>query len=305
MNSIALQHVRSLVREETVLVLIALLFGITLASSFIGWSSHRTVTAVYEQTVIALRAGGKIIPPNPFGTQPGLSILKNMVIYIPLVGALLAIIVGQTSVTSDYLAGVMKLIFSRPVSRRQYMGGKILGIAYVLSGIIAVCLGTSLISMLVVNGHAPSTFELFKLSLFYGLSFLYLMLFALIGFSAALMTRSQSLSLLGSIGVWIVISFVVPQFASGVRPIASLNPVSASVGTSQTAFFRATQIIKPFSLSERFKDLGIQLLDAIPKSEQTSVAPQVVPLCVALFGVFAFGWRRMKNVHIYEDSIND
>jgi ABC-type transport system involved in multi-copper enzyme maturation permease subunit len=305
MNSIALQHVRSLVRERTVLVLVALLFGITLASSFIGWSSHRTVTSVYDQTVIALRASGKTIPPNPFGNQPGLSILKNMVIYIPLVGSLLAIIVGQMSVAGDHLAGVMKLIFSRPVSRGRYLSGKILGIAYVLSGIIAVCFGTSLFSMLVVNHHTPSIFEIFKLSLFYGLSFLYLMLFALIGLSAALMTRSQSLSLLGSIGVWIVISFVVPQFASGVSPIASLNPVSAPIGTSQTALFRATQVIRPFSLNERFKDVGIQWLDAIPKTEQTSVAPQVLPLGAALIGVFAFCWRKMKRIHVYEDSIND
>jgi hypothetical protein len=98
---------------------------------------------------------------------------------------------------------------------------------------------------------------------------------------------------------------VVPQFASGVSPIASLNPVSASVGTSQTAFFRATQIIKPFSLNERFKDLGIQLLDAIPKSEQSGVASQVVPLGAALLGVFIFGWQRIKRIRVYEDSIND
>jgi ABC-type transport system involved in multi-copper enzyme maturation permease subunit len=251
MNSIALQHVRSLVRERTVLVLVALLFGITLASSFIGWSSHRTVTSVYDQTVIALRASGKTIPPNPFGNQPGLSILKNMVIYIPLVGALLAIIVGQMSVAGDHLAGVMKLIFSRPVSRGRYLSGKILGIAYVLSGIIAVCFGTSLFSMLVVNHHTPSIFEIFKLSLFYGLSFLYLMLFALIGLSAALMTRSQSLSLLGSIGVWIVISFVVPQFASG--PSRSMKDSRTSVSSGSMRYLKPNKqaLLRKFYLWER------------------------------------------------------
>lgn len=300
-----MQHVKSLVREKTVVVLMVMLFGITIASSFIGWSSHHTVVAVYDQTILAFRSSGKPIPPNPFAQQPELSILKNMVIYIPLVGALLAIIIGQVSVTADNVAGVTKLIFSRPISRRDYMVGKLLGISYVLVAIILICLSTSVASLAIINSHLPTVGELAKLILFYLLSFGYLLFFALIGFTAALLTRSQSLALLGALAVWIVISFVIPQFASGVSPIASLNPASTPVDATQSVFFRTTQIAKPLSLSEEYKTVGLKLLDAAPTGDQTSTFPQLLPLGVSLIGITYLGWRRMQHITVHEESAND
>lgn len=305
MLPVATQQIRLLIRQKTVMLLFILLVGITIASSFIGWSSRHTITAVYDQTVNTLKSSGKSIPPNPFADAPSLSILKNMVIYIPLVGALLAIIMGHTAITSDRVSGVSKLIFSRPLARRQYLGGKLLGISGVLFAVIIVCLLTSLVSLLVITRQLSSTVEIFKLLLFYIISFAYLFLFALTGATAALMTRSQSLALLGALGVWIVISFVLPQFTSGVSPIASLNPVAAPVDSSQTAFFRTTRLLKPFSISEQYKATGSQLLDAIPRTEYTNLVPQLLPLGASLIGVACLGWARMKRLTVYEESAHD
>ena len=305
MNTFATQHVKSLVREKTVVVLMAMLFGITIASSFIGWSSHHTVVAAYDQTVLALQASGKSIPPNPFAGQPPLSLLRNMVIYVPLVGALLAIIIGQASVTGDHVAGVTKLIFSRPVSRRDYMVGKLLGISYVLFAIVSVCLVTSIASLVIITRHFPSVGELTKLFLFYLLSFSYLFFFAIIGFIAALVTRSQSLALLGALAVWIIISFVVPQFASGISPIASLNPASTAIDATQSTFFKTTQLMKPLSFSEEYKTVGLQLLDASPAGSPTNSLPQLLPLVAGLIGVVYLGWRRMERLTVHEESASD
>ena len=305
MKTIALQYARSLIREKTVVVLMVMLFGITIASSFIGWSSHHTVIAAYNQTIFTFQSSGKVIPPNPFATQPALSILKNMVIYVPLIGALLAIIIGQISVMADNVAGTTKLIFSRPVSRRDYLAGKLMGISYVLIAIISICLSTSIVSLLIINSHLPSVTELAKLFLFYVLSFCYLLFFALVGFVAALLTRSQSLALLGALAVWIIISFVIPQFASGVSPVASLNPNTAPVDATQSAFFRTTQIAKPLSLGEEYKSVGLKLLDASPAGDRTTTLPQLIPLGVGLLGITYFARRRVNLLSVHEEALND
>jgi ABC-type transport system involved in multi-copper enzyme maturation permease subunit len=283
----------------------AMLFSITIASNFIGWSSHHTVIAAYNQTILTFQSSGKVIPPNPFATQPSLSILKNMVIYIPLIGALLAIIIGQISVMADNVAGTTKLIFSRPVSRRDYMAGKLMGISYILLAIISICLSTSVVSLLIVNSHLPSVRELAKLSLFYVLSFCYLLFFALVGFLAALLTRSQSFALLGALAVWIVISFVIPQFASEVSPVASLNPNTAPVDATQSVFFRTTQLAKPLSLSEEYKTLGLKLLDASPAGDRTTTLPQLIPLGVGLLGMTYLARRRVNLLSVHEEALND
>ena len=305
MKTIALQYAKSLIREKTVVLLMVMLFAITIASSFIGWSSHHTVIAAYNQTILTFQSTGKVIPPNPFATQPALSILKNMVIYIPLVGALLAIIIGQISVMADNVAGTTKLIFSRPISRRDYLAGKLMGISYVLLAIISICLGTSVGSLLIINSGLPSVGELLRLFLFYLLSFSYLLFFALVGFLAALLTRSQSMALLGALAVWIVISFVIPQFASGVSPIASLNPASAAVDATQSVFFRTTQLAKPLSLSEEYKSVGLKLLDASPEGDRSNTLPQLIPIGISLIGITYLTWRRMNRLTLHEEAMND
>ena len=70
--------------------LLGVLLLMTALSGFIGWSSHATIIRVYDETVRTLTAAGKPAPPNPFSAQPRLSLLNNMIIYVPLIGALLA-----------------------------------------------------------------------------------------------------------------------------------------------------------------------------------------------------------------------
>lgn len=69
----------------------------------------------------------------------------------------------------------------------------------------------SAVSLLAVNRALPSAAELGRLTLFYALSWQYVMLFALIGMVTALLTRRRSLALLAALGVWLVLTFAVPQ----------------------------------------------------------------------------------------------
>jgi ABC-type transport system involved in multi-copper enzyme maturation permease subunit len=114
---IARQHLRLLSRSQTFLLMLVVLLGMTALSGLIGWSSHATILRVYDETVRTLTAAGKPAPPNPFAYKPRLALLNNMIIYVPLIGALLAIVIGNIGITGDRQAGVARVILSRPVRR--------------------------------------------------------------------------------------------------------------------------------------------------------------------------------------------
>ncbi len=288
---IARQHLRSLARSNTFALMLGVLLVMTALSGFIGWSSHATILRVYDETVRTLAAGGKQAPPNPFASQPRLALLNNMIIYIPLIGALLAIVIGHRSVTDDRQAGVTRVIFSRPVRRSSYFWGKLAGNALAGAIIMTACLVLSVIGLSLINHGVPSASELLRLTLFYGLSGLYLLLFVLVGTVAALLTRSQSMGLFAAVAVWVLVTFATPQFTSGLRPVASLNPVTDPATASHSAFFRATSRAKPIAVNVQYKALSSRILtDGADAGTGTAFA-QVAP--IAIFTLLLGGWANL------------
>lgn len=252
-------------------------------AGFLGWSSHRTIVKVYDATVASLAADGKPAPQNPFDAKPRLSLLSNMTIYIPLIGALVAILIGHLAIVEDRAAGAGRLIFSRPVARGSYLAGKLLGSTVALTAIVAGCLVLSAISLVIVNGAVPGGSDLGRLALFYALSLAYLLLFTLVGMTTALLTTARSLSLLAAIGVWLALTFAVPQVTSGLRPTASLNPVSEPVSTSQQ-FFAVTSHARPFSVSEQYKLASTQILETAGPETAGRTLERVAPI-IGLLGL--------------------
>ena len=151
-GAIAAQLVLSLRRQRTFLALLVTLLVMTALAGVIGWISHRTIIKVYDEAVTLLATTGTPAPPNPFDTKPTLALLSNMVIYIPLIGALMALVLGHLSMADDQSSGIGRLIFSRQVTRRSYVTGKMLGATTVLAIIMAASLLVSAVSLLIVNG---------------------------------------------------------------------------------------------------------------------------------------------------------
>lgn len=301
--TIAACQIRSLSRRRIVLVLLVTLLAMTALAGLIGWSSRRTIVRVYDEAVQILTAAGKPVPPNPVGLRPPLSLLSNMAIYIPLVGALLALVLGHVIVADDQAGGQGRLIFSRAVSRMSYLWGKVLAAAAVLAAVLGASLALSAVSLFIANAAVPSAGSLGRLGLFYALSWLYLMLFALIGMVAVLVARRRSLALLGALGVWLVLTFVVPQFTSGLRPTASLNPVTDPVSTSQS-FFDITARGRPLSVSEQYKEAGARILGTAPAEATLRTVGRVAPIAMTLAALTALAGGLTRR-HDYSRSAAD
>lgn len=280
-GTVAAQQRAVLHRQRTSLTVVGVLVAMTALAGVIGWSSSQTIARVYDQAVVLLAQSGKPAPPDPIGLRPELSLLSNMTVYLPLVGALLALVLGHLVVADDRTNGTGRLLFSRDLSRGRYLAGKGLAAGQVLAVALAASLLVSVLSLLVANGALPSAPDLGRLVLFYALSFLYLTIFVLVGMATVLLTRKRSLALLSAMGVWLIMTFAVPQITSGLRPTASLNPVVDPASTT-TAFFRATAHARALSLSEQYKAASGDLLRTAPAESLPAMLGHVLPLGITV-----------------------
>ena len=168
--TIATQQVRGLMRQRVFVVLLVTMLVMTALAGVLGWSSQHTIVGVYDEAVKLLASRGLPAPPNPFLLKPTLSLLSNMVVYIPFIGSLLAIVLGHLSVVDDEASGIGRLIFSRRLTRTQYIVGKMIGAAVVLTTVLASSLLVSGLSLIIVNRAIPSGADLGRLTAFYAVS---------------------------------------------------------------------------------------------------------------------------------------
>jgi ABC-type transport system involved in multi-copper enzyme maturation permease subunit len=231
-----------------------------------------------------------------------------MIIYVPLIGALLAIVIGNLSITSDRQAGVTRVIFSRPLQRASYFWGKVGASALAGAAIMAACLALSAAGLTLINHGPPTVPELARLTFFYAVSGLYLLLFVLIGIVAALLIRSQSLGLFAAVAVWLLITFASPQFTSGLRPVASLNPVTDPASASHSRFFRATSRVKPIAVNEQYKALSARLLTAgndVVRTGAGKTAAQVSPITLAVLLLGGWAYLLVQRHDFSEEAARD
>jgi ABC-type transport system involved in multi-copper enzyme maturation permease subunit len=300
--TIARHQLVSLRRQRVVTVMTATMLAMTALAGLIGWSSHQTIVRVYDVAVKLLAEQGQSAPRSPLGLKPILSLLSNMVVYIPLIGALLTLVLGHITIADDETTGLGRLLFSRRISRTSYLLGKLLAAALLLTAIVAMCFVVSVLALLSVNGSLPSVANLGRLVVFFALSWLYLMVFALVGMVAALVARRRSMALLSAIGLWLVTTFVVPQITSGLRPTTSLNPLTEPVGTTQ-AFFRMTAHARSWSLSEQYKAASGRILQTASVASTGATLVRVLPIAGALVLLVLVAFRLVQR-HDYSRSMN-
>ena len=282
-GTIAWHQIRSFRRHQTFMATFAILLAMTALAGVLGWSSHHTIARVYDQAATLLADSGKPAPPNPFVLKPALSLLSNMVVYIPLIGALIALVLGHMCIVDDEVNGIGRLVFSRHVKRSGYILGKVASVAVVLAVILAACALVEVLSVAIIN-RALSVDDLIRLGLFSVLSWLYVLSFALIGIVTVLLVRTRSLALLAALGIWMAITFVVPQVTSGLRPTQSLNPITDPANTTQ-AFFRVTSKLRPYSLVEQFKGASGRILQTTAAEPTLQTIHRVVVVAATAIGL--------------------
>lgn len=281
---IAAGSVRLALGESTVLLMAGLFSALVLVSAWLGWQATDTVNRIYLDAASFLTAAGKPVPTNPVLDTSPLILMRNMSIYVILIGALSAIVIGNRLVALDRKAGVLPLIASRPVTKLAYARGKLLALGLLVGGLftLASLVGTATLFLLpgaVIT--APMWVHLYG---FFALSGLYMMIFGLIALAATSAFRSESVGLLVPVTVWLAVTFILPALTLNLTPTAVLNPISALATPPDTSFFRlAGWALGPFSLGESYGALSAGLLDYRPAEWLSHAA---LPPLVSLFASF-------------------
>ncbi len=258
-NIIAKNEVKILTRERSVLLFLIIFILLVLSSAFIGFFAQHTIQKVFKVAATELQNEGQSVPPSPFTNFPDLSVVKNMIIYIVLCGALFAIVLGYSSGIQDKKSGTVKMLFSHQVNKKDFFIGKVKGISFILMLIMLVSLLISALSSAFLS-HLTGI-DILRLFGFYALSFIYLLGFAILGIAFALIIDNDAVALIIPLLIWVVITFVIPGFASALYPTATLNPVLSQNVTPSPALDFMHSISSPFSISEHFKDSGTYILN--------------------------------------------
>lgn len=264
-------------RERLPQILLVVFLAMVGLSCFIGWATNHTVTNVYNE---ALKQG-ITSAPNPFAGVSPLYYARNTVIYIVLIGALLAIVLGVQSTLRDRKARVTDLLLSRPVSTSLYLAAKLAGLGIWLIGVLVASAVINWLSISLVIGHILSASDSIRLVAFYGVAWLFLIPFICLGLISGLYARRETSALLIPIVIWSLLTFVLPQLGTAEHPVSLLNPVPAQIVSKGFFFDINRTLFGPLSLTEHFK----QASGAILKDDQASGNTTKSQVIVASFAV--------------------
>jgi ABC-type transport system involved in multi-copper enzyme maturation permease subunit len=263
---IANQSARFVLRERTVALLAALFVALVLISAWLGYSATSTVDQIYGDAAAFLMAAGQPVPPNPVLDISPLSLMRNMSVYVALIGALSAIVIGNRLVSIDRRAGVLPLIGIRPLGRNAYADGKIVALLGLVLGLIAIAAAMAVATFLLLPTVSLSGGQWLLLAGFIGSSALDMACFGLIGLASAAWTKSETVGLLLPVTLWLTLTFIFPQLTANLNPTAAINPISALATPPDTSFFHWTGwLLGPLSLADAYKFTSANLLDYLPQ----------------------------------------
>lgn len=287
---IAKNEIQHLFRERTFFLMLTVFILISLTSTYIGWASQHTVESVYQESVITLQSLGKTVPPSPFSNLPPLEIVKNMIIYVVLIGSLLAITIGHSIGTKDQRAGVVRILFSKPLTKKEFLIGKALSLGLVLFAILMVSLIISAVSVAILS--QMSIVLLLQLIEFYVASFFYMLGFGFLGLGFGLMKRNSAIALLTPIVIWVVITFALPEMSSALYPTSSLNPILPQTEILNSPVLSAIHnVFYPFSVSEHYRVLssGILNLQETTDTIYSNYSPIICAFILAAWVIITSG----------------
>lgn len=292
LTSVARKELVSLGRERLPLVMLVVFVVMASLSGLIGWLTNTTVSSVWRKTVQA----GLTQAPNPFANVSPLYYMRNSVIYLILIGALMAIVVGVTSALRDRKARAVDLVLSRPVGSRSYVLGKVTGIGLWLGAVLAFVAGITWVSVSVITQHALGVGDSARIGGFFLLAWVLLLEFAVLGLLAGVYSARETTALLVPISLWSVVVFVLPQIGTAATPVSLLNPVPA-VAVAGGGFDTLNSVLGPVSVTEQFKTAS-GLITANPDatgSLATSLLAVGLPLVVGLVVLASTRRERLRE----------
>ncbi|NNJ33031.1 ABC transporter permease subunit [Lacrimispora defluvii] len=306
MNSIvvfAKKEFKTAYKDKVFLVIVLLFLLMSIASVYIGSTTKSAEMQAYQDIVSMAQSQGSAIPTAP-EIYP-LAILSNIIEYVTMIGAVLAIFLGFDAFSGERENGTLRLLLTRPFYRDQIITGKLAGAGMIIGALLSATLVFNLGLFTIATGMIPSLSEILRLAVFMILAFVYMMSFYIATLFVSLKTRDRAFGFLIMMIVWIFISFVIPQLADTQRNFAyALSSVSSTVTQvpTDTAISRAIELFSP---AVQFKNISSDLLQVVSSTAFDSVfsiikknilAIVTIMLPTVIFLIFSYTSVQKENV---------
>jgi len=248
-------ELRLSLRDRNPQIIIFIFLILSSLSTLIGWLTVRNVGRIFTD----VKALGLTSAPNPFTGVPSLYFTRDNVIYVILVGSLMAIVLGVQSAIRARQSETAILIKSRNVKAGTLYLGQICAIFTILMLALLLTSTLTLISIWMIQG-SPMNFSVsLRYFAFLFISWLLLSGLAALGILFGSWAKNEEGAFLNPFVCWSIVVFIIPLAATGVRPIALLNPTSSFTESSGIPNW-VHNILNPFMLMEHFKAIGNWLL---------------------------------------------
>jgi ABC-2 type transport system permease protein len=268
--TLAGKEVKAAFRDNIFLIITGLFVALSIISVYIGSSTKNAELQAYQDIVQLLKTqGATSFPPPPEIFH--LSVLSNIISYVSMIGAVVAIFLGFETFSGERINGMLKLIAVRPVFRDQIVTGKLLGGGTVIGLLLGIILIFNITLFAVVSGITPSINEMGRLLIFFILAFAYMMVFYIATLYVSIKTNDSAFGFLLMMVIWITVSFVLPQLAESQKSFAYALSATAQTVTQVPSDTVVSKTIELFSPAAQFQNIGKDLLQVIPETANEGI----------------------------------
>lgn len=278
---IAAKEFKTAFKDKVFLVITTLFLLLSIISVYIGSSTKDAEMKAYQDVVAILKTQGATSFPVSPEIYP-LAILQNIIKYVSIIGAALAVFLGFDAFSGERENGTLKLLLARPIYRDQLVTGKLLGGALVIGLLLGVTLVINVILFSVVSGLLPNVNEVSRLIVFMAIAFLYMMTFYTATLFVSIKTGDRSFGFLTMMIVWVLISFVIPQLADSQRSFAYALNSTAQTVTQIPSDTLISKSIEIFSPAVQFQNIGKDLLQVVSETAGMNVLTIIARQALAL-----------------------
>jgi len=278
---IAGKEFKTAFKDKIFIVITVLFLVLSIVSVYIGSSTKNAEMKAYQDIVGILKSQGNTNLPVSPDIYP-LSILRNIITYVSMVGAVLAIFLGFDAFSGERENGTIKLLLTKPLYRDQIVTGKLLGAACVIGSLLGITLIVNIVLFGAVSGLIPDIGEISRLAAFMIIAFLYMMSFYIAALFVSIKTTNRAFGFMAMMIVWIFISFVIPQLADTQRNFAYAMNATAQTVTQIPSDTTISKAVELFSPAVQFTNIGKNLLQVIPETADMNLSSlllrQILPL---------------------------
>jgi ABC-2 type transport system permease protein len=263
---------KDILRSKMFMYIVLIFIVLTITSLTVSFLVFNGQVNEYQQSVALLKQLGKE-PATPSPRLYPLNLLRGVVDYIEIVGAVLGIMLGYISISKERTTKALKILLTKPLTKKELACGKILGNTLFILILLSIVGILIFLSIFFIGGVILTAEELLKIIFFVVFSTIYILLFFMLSFFFTLQQKTITHALILSFIIWLIIGLILPQIGDTMDPDNQVpGGFFHSMNMNKT---QEKQVLSKFAGYENMRDF----------IEQLSITKHYERTVFALFGI--------------------